>query len=304
MSRIDELLEKTSRTFALSIPLLPEPTRRQLGVAYLLFRIADTFEDAAVWPQERRVAALRDFDELLRDPQLERARTLGTAWAAARPIDHDGYLELLGDTGVVMAAFAELDPDARDIVRRHTLRTTAGMADFVARSQDGELRLTSLAELREYCYIVAGIVGEMSTDLFLLGREIASDLAAALRERAPRFGEALQLVNILKDSAVDSDEGRRFLPPSVDREEVFALARADLQVAAEYSNDLQAAGAPRGVVAFCALPVRLAHAALDAVQRHGPGTKVTREDVFAIVGELNAALDRGQPAVPLAVVGS
>ena len=40
---IDRLLVRTSRTFALAIPLLPEPLRREVGVAYLLFRIADTF---------------------------------------------------------------------------------------------------------------------------------------------------------------------------------------------------------------------------------------------------------------------
>ena len=52
------LLEKTSRTFALSIPVLPEPTRREVMIAYLLFRIADTFEDAAHWTPEDRIAAI------------------------------------------------------------------------------------------------------------------------------------------------------------------------------------------------------------------------------------------------------
>jgi farnesyl-diphosphate farnesyltransferase len=69
MSVIDHLLQKTSRTFALAIPLLPEPTRNQVGIAYLLFRIADTFEDAVLWSRERRLAALDQFVELLdRDP--------------------------------------------------------------------------------------------------------------------------------------------------------------------------------------------------------------------------------------------
>jgi len=66
MATLDDLLEKTSRTFALSIPMLPEPTRRHVGIAYLLFRIADTFEDAALWPRDRRVAALGDLETLLR----------------------------------------------------------------------------------------------------------------------------------------------------------------------------------------------------------------------------------------------
>ena len=63
MADLDDLLEKTSRTFALSIPVLPEPTRREVMIAYLLFRIADTFEDAAHWPPEERIAALADFND-------------------------------------------------------------------------------------------------------------------------------------------------------------------------------------------------------------------------------------------------
>jgi len=299
MQRIDELLEKTSRTFALSIPLLPQPTRRQLGVAYLLFRVADTFEDAVAWNKERRITALREFEDLLRTPSQARAQELGAAWAAGRPIEHEGYLELLRDAAVVIEAFSELHPEAQELIRHHTLRTTEGMVGFVERTEGGRLRLRDLDDLRQYCYTVAGIVGEMSTDLFLLGREVPPDLADSLRARAPRFGEALQLVNILKDSAFDGDEGRGYLPAGVDRDAVFELARADLEIAAEYTNDLQAAEAPRGVVAFCALPIRLAYAALEAVQVHGPGSKVTREQVFAIVDAMDKALDAGSPAVPI-----
>ncbi len=299
MQRIDELLEKTSRTFALSIPLLPQPTRRQLGVAYLLFRIADTFEDAVDWPNDRRVTALREFEDLLRTPSLDRAQELGAAWAAGRPIEHEGYLELLRDTAVVVEAFTSLDPAAQEIIRHHTIRTAEGMVSFVERTEGGQLRLRDLDDLRQYCYTVAGIVGEMSTDLFLLGREVPPDLADSLRARAPRFGEALQLVNILKDSAFDGDEGRSFLPAGVDRDAVFELARADLEIAAEYTNDLQAAEEPRGVVAFCALPIRLAYASLQAVREDGPGAKITRGEVFAIVDAMDKALDAGSPAVPI-----
>lgn len=299
MSRIDELLEKTSRTFALSIPLLPQPTRRQLGVAYLLFRVADTFEDAVEWSKERRVSALREFDDLVRTPSQAKAEELGVAWAAARPIEHKGYLELLRDVAVVIEAFNELHPTAQEIIRHHTLRTVEGMVGFMQRTEGGHLRLRDLDDLRQYCYTVAGIVGEMSTDLFLLGQNIPLDLADSLRARAPRFGEALQLVNILKDSAFDGDEGRTYVPAGVHRTAVFELARADLEIAAEYTNDLQAAGAPRGVVAFCALPIRLAYAALDAVKAYGPGSKITREQVSAIIDSMDKALDAGSQAVPI-----
>src|SRR5947209_19807543 len=55
------LLQKTSRTFALSIPLLPEPLQTEVAVAYLLFRIIDTFEDAVRWAPGRRAKALGLF---------------------------------------------------------------------------------------------------------------------------------------------------------------------------------------------------------------------------------------------------
>ena len=73
-AELDRLLAETSRTFALSIPLLEEPTRHQVTLAYLLFRIADTFEDAETWPRDRRVRALGEFARLLEVQGADEAR--------------------------------------------------------------------------------------------------------------------------------------------------------------------------------------------------------------------------------------
>ena len=78
-----DLLEKTSRTFALSIPPLPEPTRREVTVAYLLFRIADTFEDAAPMAPEVRIRALRDFKGLV--AAYRRDEAVGSRGNGRRP---------------------------------------------------------------------------------------------------------------------------------------------------------------------------------------------------------------------------
>ena len=64
-----DLLLKTSRTFALAIPLLPEPTRTTVCLAYLLFRIADTLEDAEASSKEKRVAELSRLGDLLCEPE-------------------------------------------------------------------------------------------------------------------------------------------------------------------------------------------------------------------------------------------
>jgi farnesyl-diphosphate farnesyltransferase len=296
-TRLEGLLEKTSRTFALSIPVLPEPTRREVMIAYLLFRIADTFEDAAHWPPEDRIAALGEFRALLGEPSRDAAERLAADWVARQVAHHPGYQELMAEVPLVLDAFFALSPGAVASIRTHVVRSADGMASIVSRTREGSLTLHSIQELKDYCYIVAGIVGEMLSELFLLDRPVLSPIAPYLRERAATFGEALQLVNILKDSAVDASEGRRYLPAEVPQSEVFALARADLGVAGDYILALQKAQAPRGLIEFTALPVQLAWAALERVEKNGPGSKVSRPEVFLITQRLKRALDKGQPAV-------
>ncbi|HEV7666979.1 MAG TPA: squalene/phytoene synthase family protein [Thermoanaerobaculia bacterium] len=295
----EDLLGKTSRTFALSIPHLPQPTRREVTLAYLLFRIADTFEDAATWPRERRRAALEQFGRLLEAPAPAEAERLAALWSETVPCAQPGYRELLVRLPDVLDAAYALGEQASALIRSYTLRTVYGMADFVDRMTDrGELVLADLADLRHYCYVVAGIVGELLTELLLLDRPELLPVAEELRARSRDFGEGLQLVNILKDAASDATEGRTYLPADVPREEVFALARHDLGLAAEYVRTIQLAGAARGVVAFNALPARLALASLDRLEEKGPGAKVSRPELWKIIGRLEKALDAGEPPVP------
>lgn len=305
--RLQELLVETSRTFALSIPVLGEPLKRQVTLAYLLFRIADTFEDAATWPKERRIRALRRFGALLEDlpEDLADAPTddlgesaVGEWLEGGSATEHEGYLDLLQETPGVLAAVARLDRASRGRIVHHTQRTIEGMVGFVERSDgSGRLELRDFEDLEHYCYVVAGIVGELLTDLFLLHESSLGGAEAGLRARAATFGEALQLVNILKDAAVDLEEGRRFLPEDLDRERVFRRARSDLAGATEYVALLQEHEASRGTVAFTALPVLLARSTLDLVEAQGPGAKVERGAVMQLVTELNDRLDRGAPAL-------
>lgn len=298
MAEIDELLERTSRTFALAIPRLPEPTDHEVTVAYLLFRIADTFEDTTRWPRERRTRALRTFRRLVRtDGDLD-ADELGRRWSREMPLEHEGYRDLLRNTALVMDEYRSLRPGARDPIGSHLGRTARGMARYVDRTgDDGELRLSGLDDLRDYCYVVAGIVGEMLTELFLLGRDELSPVAPTLRERARAFGEGLQLVNVLKDTRKDVDAGRVYISSDVSRDEVFRLAREDLDRAAEYILALQRAGAEPGLVAFNALPVRMARATLDVVEEEGPGAKISRSTVWSIVGDVQGDLANDRPVV-------
>lgn len=297
------LLERTSRTFALSIPRLPEPTRLAVTLAYLLFRLADTFEDAERWPRARRAEALTDLLTLLADPPVappSLAVELSRRWTDGRPTEHEGYLDLVAATPALLEALADLSPSSRSIVLHHARRTALGMRGFVDRSDErGSLHLATLGDLRDYCYVVAGIVGEMLTDLFIEESPAlrAPSVEGALRGSARSFGEALQLVNILKDADDDARDGRAYLPPDTDRAAVLSLARSDLSAAIGYVVTLQGAGAPRGFVEFTALPVLLARETLDLLESVGPGAKLPRERVMALASALDARLDAGEAAL-------
>jgi farnesyl-diphosphate farnesyltransferase len=282
------LLERTSRTFALTIPLLHEPLATDVGLAYLLFRIADTLEDAPKWGRDARIAALDSFGEWLIGEEEERA------WldhvASSPPTDDEGCLELLSRAEGVRASVAARGGELAMAVTMDVVRTSAKMGEFVARqSEAGGLVLCDIEDLREYCYAVAGIVGELLTEMFLLRHPALEPERDALLDLAPAFGEGLQLVNILKDATSDAREGRSYLPLDVERADIVALARTDLARANDYVNLLRFAGAPRHVQMFCELPVRLADATLDRLE--AGVAKLTREEVMAIFAQVTAPRD-------------
>jgi Squalene/phytoene synthase len=107
---LDRLLAASSRTFALAVPLLPEPTRRQVTIAYLLFRIADTFEDATAWPPARRIEALERFSRLLERPDRVEIQEAARRWAEEVPCEEPGYRDLLAEMPFVFAEFLSLSP--------------------------------------------------------------------------------------------------------------------------------------------------------------------------------------------------
>ena len=297
-ARLAELLEETSRTFALCIPLLNPGVREEVGLAYLLFRIADTFEDASHWPVADRLAALDEFCALLRRPDADQAQRFATKWSAKRPSSHAGYIRLIKDVPLVIDAFTKLPAEAMSVIRDNVIRSANGMAHFVGMTINGSLQLIDMEQLRAYCYAVAGIVGEMLTELFLLNAPQLRSSASLLRARAATFGEGLQLVNILKDSRSDLSEGRTYIPPTADRADVIALARADLEAATEYTLMMQTAAAPDGIIAFAALPVALAQATLDRIQSSA-ATKISRPQVFRITRRVRRSVEKGEPPLTL-----
>jgi farnesyl-diphosphate farnesyltransferase len=205
------MLPKVSRTFAACIALLPAPVDRQVLVAYLLCRIADTIEDTADLPVPEKERLLERFRHALATPQAG-CPELATAFATPRSDD-----ELLTrEAATVLRAYGELGPAAQAEIRPWVDEMCVGMAGFArthAAARPGHLvALESVAELDRYCYYVAGTVGHLLSGLFRVHAGLDAAAAAGLTSRATSFGLGLQLTNIIKDVADDRQRGWSFVP--------------------------------------------------------------------------------------------
>jgi farnesyl-diphosphate farnesyltransferase len=276
---LEELLLATSRTFALAIPLLPHPVRHEITLAYLLFRVSDTLEDAENWRRHARLEALKEWAYLLDDPDIAQAQALSRRWRIEPPSPHTGYQLLLEHLPALMASVRALPVNIREEILPRARRSAIGMRGFMSGADaKGHLWLESLEQLRDYCYVVAGMVGELISAVILSHMPHAAppqDFWSWARD----FGEALQLVNILKDADADLLEGRAYLPSNTSPRAIFELARKDLKKAEKYVAALRAMGADPGYVAFTLLPLRLAYGTLERVEMIGAGAKLSRSEV-------------------------
>ncbi len=172
MNTIASLLQKTSRTFAVTIPLLPEPTRQEVGIAYLLFRVVDTFEDATLWSSGQQEQALVEIGRILHSDDRPAAQALAQRCAELPPVERAEYLELLRELPYVLDSCASTRPAASAVVRSHAAHTAAGMIDFVRRSdRAGNLQLQTLQDLRDYS----------------IGAVIAACIPAHTKDAVPRI---------------------------------------------------------------------------------------------------------------------
>tara|TARA_B110000881_G_C18599417_1_gene533951 strand:- start:3051 stop:4175 length:1125 start_codon:yes stop_codon:yes gene_type:complete len=69
--RVDALLEGTSRSFFLSLRVLPKKIRRHIGLTYLLARLADTIADSKVGENEVLTQYLKEYNIRIQDPGKE-----------------------------------------------------------------------------------------------------------------------------------------------------------------------------------------------------------------------------------------
>jgi len=214
----NELLRATSRSFYLTLRVLPPAIRPQIGFAYLVARAADTIADTEIVPVNRRLEALQKLREGIQGKNPAPLDLNDLAGKQGTDVERI-LLEKIGSSlGELQAFSAEDQKRIRDVLAIITggqeldLKrfTPSAATDPIARQI---IALETAGDLDDYTYRVAGCVGEFWTKLCRAHLFPKARLdEEEFRVNSVRFGKGLQLINILRDLPADLKKGRCYLP--------------------------------------------------------------------------------------------
>ena len=176
------IAQREAKNFYYAFVALPKPRRNAICAIYAFMRKADDLADDESTPREQRRLNLEQWQ---------------AAWRSA------------SQTGVTQ------DPvfvAVRDATQRFNIPLSlldeliAGTtSDLKANPTDAPDTYATFADLYQYCYLVASVVGLVCIRIFGYSDPAAEKLAE-------ETGVAFQLTNILRDVAEDAERGRVYLP--------------------------------------------------------------------------------------------
>ncbi|HLR72017.1 MAG TPA: phytoene/squalene synthase family protein [Pseudogracilibacillus sp.] len=259
------VLKDTSRTFYIPITLLKRELRLTVGSAYLCMRAIDEIEDHETMDANVKETLLRKTkDLLLANGDFDCSTYLSSI---------EPYRADLPEVTVRLGDWLKICPEGIvNKVKEATAEMAGGMADWVKK----DWVIKTKADLDNYTYYVAGLVGVMLSDIWKWydGTETDHDLAIG-------FGRGLQAVNILRNQHEDfAERGVRFIPEGWTRDDVFDYAWENLRLADLYIKDIHT----RTITLFCKIPLALAKRTLKSME--DGKEKMTRQEVEEVVAEV------------------
>jgi len=303
---------QVSRSFALTIPQLPLALQSPVTNAYLLCRIVDTIEDDESLPLDQKWFFFQEFVKVMNGQAS--AREFAEAlypFLSGRTLPEER--ELIRNTPSIIHTTLTLNPKQQAAIKRCATIMARGMLEFQGtKSPQG---LKDLSDFHRYCYHVAGVVGEMLTELFCDYSAEISKNRERLLELAVSFGQGLQMTNIIKDLWEDRDHGACWLPNDVFQKvgydlknlasgqytEAFGqglnvligVARGHLQKALAYT--MMIPPHETGIRKFCLWAIGMAIFTLRKIHRKrdyksGQEVKISRRTLRTILMVTNAGL--------------
>lgn len=224
----DPLLKQVSRSFYLTVRILPRQVRRPIGLAYLLARATDTIADTDLLPADQRLDILQQTGEAIQGTRggIE----IGIPDDCIQNQSDSGERLLLEQLNGIVKILMHQPREELDLIQK-VLKTivsgqTLDLDRFKSSSNDHIIALKDESELDDYTYRVAGCVGEFWTRICSLRLYSGNPTweESKMIEQGVKFGQGLQLVNIMRDLPSDLEIGRCYLPET-------ELAKASLKPA-------------------------------------------------------------------------
>ncbi|MBW7477100.1 phytoene/squalene synthase family protein [Paenibacillus oenotherae] len=257
------MLEKTSRTFYIPISRLDAGLREAVTSAYLCMRAIDEIEDHEEINDELKKNLLYGIRDAIKSPNA----------IEATQDQLSPHKEILPEVSMRLNEWMLLCPASiAQTVFHYIAMMSEQMADWV----QTQWRISTEEDLDRYTYSVAGMVGEMLSELWQWNDGTKSDMTKAVA-----FGRGLQAVNILRNRDEDLKRGVDFFPDGWEFKDMLKYTRRNLKLADDYIAELRKGPA----VQFCKIPLALAHATVNLLA--AGGNKLTRAAVLKIVNKIN-----------------
>lgn len=256
------MLQQTSRTFYIPISRMITGLREAVSSAYLCMRAIDEIEDHEELPDDLKVKLLNEVQQA-----IESEEAIAEVQRVLAP-----YKDQLPEVTYRLPEWMLLCPQSiSHTVFRYVSMMSKQMSEWV--SERWEIKTES--DLDRYTYSVAGMVGEMLSEIWLWYDGTKADMTKAVA-----FGRGLQAVNILRNRKEDLERGVDFYPDGWGQKEMINYTKRNLKIADEYISELQKGPA----VDFCKIPLALAKATVKLISMGG--NKLSRDAVLKIVGKV------------------
>ena len=222
-AKIDALLESTSRSFYPTLKYLPKKIRGQIGLLYLLARVADTIADSKHGDTDVLLKLLRSYNDVAQG----RSENLPNFSDIAELQTNASEAELLRNVEDVVEGLGVYSREDQQRMLECLDVIVGGqildLERFGPAKEGGKISaLINDEQLDDYTYMVAGCVGVFWTKMSLAHlMSLSPEKENEFFEKGIRFGKALQMINILRDIPEDLRFGRCYIPSD-------ALARYDL----------------------------------------------------------------------------
>ena len=211
---IDRLLESTSRSFYPTLKYLPKKIRGQIGLLYLMARVADTIADSRHGETKVLLKALQEYNDFAQG----RSSKLPDFADLAEIQTNQSEAELLRNVSKVTEGLNDYEEQDKAMILECLDTIVSGQTLDLERfgpANEGD-KISSLKsnhELDDYTFRVAGCVGVFWSKMSLTHIiELPPEEEEEFFMKGIRFGKALQMINILRDIPEDLRFGRCYIP--------------------------------------------------------------------------------------------